>query len=106
MILSVRRLCLSKNKKVSHLPDLINKFSQLQWLDLKYCKNLTHVPQLPPNLQCLNVHGCCSLKTVAKPLVCSIPMKHISSTFIFTNCNELEQAAKEEIVAYAERKCH
>lgn len=105
-VVIVRRLCLSNNEKISRLPDLINKFSQLQWLDLKYCKNLTHVPQLPPNLQSLNVHGCCSLKTVAKPLVCSIPMKHINSTFIFTNCNEMEQAAKEEIVAYAERKCH
>jgi disease resistance protein RPS4 len=105
-ILSVRRLCLNKNEKISRLPDLLNKFSQLQWLHLKYCKNLTHVPQLPPNLQYLNVHGCSSLKTVAKPLVCSIPMKHVNSSFIFTNCNELEQAAKEEIVVYAERKCH
>lgn len=104
-LFSVRRLCLSRNEKISCLPDLVKKFSQLQWLDLKYCKSLTHVPQLPPNLQCLDVRGCSLLKTVAKPLVCSKPMKHINFTFIFTNCNELEQDAKEEIVACAERKC-
>ncbi|XP_010420517.1 PREDICTED: disease resistance-like protein CSA1 [Camelina sativa] len=100
-IVSVRHLCLSMNKKISCLPDLIKKFSQLQWLDLKYCKTLTHVPQLPPNLQCLDVRGCSLLKTLAKPLVCST----INSTFIFTYCNELEQDAKEKIVAYAEMKC-
>ncbi|XP_010492754.2 PREDICTED: LOW QUALITY PROTEIN: disease resistance-like protein CSA1 [Camelina sativa] len=100
-IVSVRHLCLSMNKKISCLPDLIKIFSQLQWLDLKYCKTLTHVPQLPPNLQCLDVRGCSLLKTLAKPLVCST----INSTFIFTYCNELEQDAKEKIVAYAERKC-
>ncbi|XP_010492764.1 PREDICTED: disease resistance-like protein CSA1 [Camelina sativa] len=104
-IVSVRRLCLSKNEKISRLPNLINQFPQLQWLDLKYCKNLTQVPQPPPNLQCLDVRGCNSLKTIVKPLVCSRPMKHINSTFIFTECNELEQAAKEEISSYAERKC-
>ncbi|VVB15000.1 unnamed protein product [Arabis nemorensis] len=45
-IFSVRRLCLSTNEKTSHLPDIINYFSQLQWLELN------------------------SLRTIAKPLVC------------------------------------
>ncbi|KAF3503076.1 hypothetical protein F2Q69_00044628 [Brassica cretica] len=104
-IFSVRRLCLSWNVKISRLPDLISRFLRLQSLDLKHCKNLTHVPQLPPNLQCLDVRGCSSLKTIAKPLVCSVPTGQIHSKFIFTNCNELEKTAKEEIAAYAERKC-
>ncbi|KAL0887672.1 hypothetical protein Bca101_011655 [Brassica carinata] len=104
-ILSVRRLCLSWNEKISSLPDLINQFTRLQFLDLKHCKNLTHVPQLPPTLQCLDVRGCSSLKTIAKPLVCSVPADQVHSKFIFTNCNELEKSAKEEIAAYAERKC-
>ncbi|CAH8381019.1 unnamed protein product [Eruca vesicaria subsp. sativa] len=103
-ILSVRRLCLSSNVNLTRLPDL-NKCPKLQWLDLKYCENLTHVPKLPPTLQCLDVRGCTSLKTIAKPLVCSLPTEQIHSKFIFTNCKKLEQAAKEEIVAYAKQKC-
>ena len=105
MVFSVRRLCLSRNERITRLPGLINQFYQLQWLDLKYCKNLTHVPQLPPNLQCLDARGCSSLRTIAKPMVCSVPTEQITSKFIFTNCNELEQASKEEIVAYAKQKC-
>ncbi|XP_024011771.1 disease resistance-like protein CSA1 isoform X2 [Eutrema salsugineum] len=105
-IFSVRRLCLSRNEKITRLPILINQFSRLQWLDMKYCKNLTHVPELPPKLQCLDVRGCSSLKTISKPLVCSVPTEQIHSKFIFTDCNELEQAAKEEILVYAKQKCH
>ncbi|CAH2072486.1 unnamed protein product [Thlaspi arvense] len=105
-IFSVRRLCLSRNEKISRLPDLINQYCpKLQWLDLKHCKNLTHVPQLPQNLQCLDVRGCSSLKTIATPLVCSTPTEQIHSKFIFTNCNELEEAAKKEIVVHAKQKC-
>lgn len=105
IIFSVRRLCLSRNEKISRLPGLINQFCRLQWLDLKYCKNLTHIPQLPPNLQCLDARGCSSLRTVARPMVCSVPTEQINSKFIFTNCNELEHATKEEIVVYAKQKC-
>ena len=104
-IFSVRRLCLSKNNKLTVLPDLINYCPKLQWLDLKHCENLTHVPQLPPTLQCLDVRGCSSLKTIAKPLVCSMPTEQIHSKFIFTHCKKLEQAAKEEIAVYAKQKC-
>uniref|UniRef100_A0A0D3EEM2 ADP-ribosyl cyclase/cyclic ADP-ribose hydrolase n=1 Tax=Brassica oleracea var. oleracea TaxID=109376 RepID=A0A0D3EEM2_BRAOL len=104
-IFSVRRLCLSKNNKLTVLLDLINHCPKLQWLDLKHCENLTHVPQLPPTLQCLDVRGCSSLKTIAKPLVCSMPTEQIHSKFIFTHCKKLEQAAKEEIAVYAKQKC-
>ncbi|KAL0730111.1 hypothetical protein Bca4012_026204 [Brassica carinata] len=103
--ISLKTLILSENERISRLPELINQFYRLQWLDLKYCKNLTHVPQLPPNLQCLDARGCRSLRTIAKPMVCSVPTEQINSKFIFTNCNELEHAAKEEIVAYAKQKC-
>lgn len=97
-IFSVQRLCLSRNEKISCLPDLIKKFSPLQWLDLKKAYAYSSVSTKSSMCRC--TRGCSSLKTVEKPLVRSIP-----STFIFTNCNELEQATKEEISAYAERKC-
>lgn len=78
---------------------------QLKWLDLKYCKSLTSIPKLPPNLQHFDAHGCCSLKTVSNPLACLTTTQQICSTFIFTNCNKLEMSAKKDISSFAQRKC-
>ena len=104
-ILSLRRLCLSRNEKICRLPENISKFSRLKWLDMKYCKSLTYLPKLPPNLQCLDAHGCSSLKSIAQPLAHVLATENIHSTFIFTNCDKLDQAAKEEISSYSQRKC-
>ncbi|CAH8278239.1 unnamed protein product [Arabidopsis lyrata] len=102
---SVQYLSLSRNTKISCLPIGISHLSQLKWLNLKYCTKLTSVPEFPPNLQCLDAHGCSLLKTVSKPLARIMPTEQNHSTFIFTNCQNLEQAAKEEITSYAQRKC-
>lgn len=105
MITSLQRLCLSGNDTITLLPGNISLLLQLKWLDLKHCKNLVSIPQLPPNLQCLDAHGCESLRTVATPLATHLPSEQIHSTFIFTNCNKLDRAAKEGITTYAQRKC-
>lgn len=104
-ISSLHCLCLSKNDRISSLPDNISQLSQLKWLDLKYCKSLTSIPKLPPNLQHLDAHGCCSLKTVSNPLACLTTTQQICSTYIFTNCNKLEMSAKKDISSFAQRKC-
>lgn len=104
-IFSLRRICLSKNEKICRLPENISQFSRLKWLDMKYCNSVTHIPKLPPNLQCLDAHGCNSLRTIAQPLAHAMATESIHSTFIFTNCNGLEQPAKEEIASFAQRKC-
>ncbi|CAH8278286.1 unnamed protein product [Arabidopsis lyrata] len=102
---SVQYLCLSFNDHLSCIPADINQLSQLTRLDLKYCKSLTSVPELPPNLQYFDADGCSALKTVAKPLARIMPTVQNHCTFNFTNCGNLEQAAKEEIASYAQRKC-
>ncbi|KAG7532633.1 Leucine-rich repeat 3 [Arabidopsis thaliana x Arabidopsis arenosa] len=102
---SVQYLCLSRNDQISYLPASINQLFHLTWLDLKYCTSLTFVPELPPNLHYLDAHGCSSLKTVAKPLARIMPTVQSHCTFNFTNCNNMEQAAIEEITSYAQRKC-
>lgn len=102
---SLQHLRLSRNDKLSCLPAGLGQLSQLIWLDLKYCRSLTSFPELPPNLQCLDAHGCSSLKTVSKPLARITRTGFNHSTFIFTNCDNLEQAAKDEITLYAQRKC-
>ncbi|KAG2329324.1 hypothetical protein Bca52824_000504 [Brassica carinata] len=104
-ISSLQCLCLSKNDQIISLPDNISQLYQLKWLDLKYCKSLTSIPKLPPNLQHFDAHGCCSLKTVSNPLACLTTTQQICSTFIFTNCNKLEMSAKKDISSFAQRKC-
>ncbi|KAJ0253597.1 ADP-ribosyl cyclase/cyclic ADP-ribose hydrolase [Hirschfeldia incana] len=104
-IFSLQCLCLSRNDLISSLPDNFSQLSQLKWLDLTYCKSLTSIPLLPPNLQRLDAHGCCSLKTVSNPLACLTTTQQICSTFIFTNCNKLEMGAKKDISSFAQRKC-
>ncbi|EFH39768.1 hypothetical protein ARALYDRAFT_916982 [Arabidopsis lyrata subsp. lyrata] len=102
---SVQYLYLSRNDEISYLPAGINQLFQLTWLDLKYCKSLTSIPELPPNLHYLDAHGCSSLKTVAKPLARILPTVQNHCSFNFTNCCKLEQAAKDEITLYSQRKC-
>ncbi|CAE6218406.1 unnamed protein product [Arabidopsis arenosa] len=61
--------------------------------------------ELPPNLPYLDAHGCSSLKTVAKPLARIMPTVQSHCTFNFTNCDNLEQAAMDEITSFAQSKC-
>ncbi|CAH2076516.1 unnamed protein product [Thlaspi arvense] len=101
---SLRRLCLSDNAMISNLQIDISQLYHLKWLDLKLCENLTSIPLLPPNLEMLDAHGCEKLKTVASPMALLKLMEQVHSKFIFTNCNNLEQAAKNSITSYAQRK--
>ncbi|KAF3594265.1 hypothetical protein DY000_02024524 [Brassica cretica] len=100
----LRRLCLSRNDMIKSLQPCISELYNLQWMDLRYCKHLTSLLTLPPNLQYLNAHGCISLKTVASPLALLLPTEKGPSSFIFTNCEKLEHVAKNEIICYAHNK--
>ncbi|XP_048634369.1 disease resistance-like protein CSA1 [Brassica napus] len=101
---SLRHLCLSRNNMITNLQVNISQLHHLRLLDVKYCKNLTSIPLLPPNLEVLDAHGCEKLKTVATPLALLKLMEQVHSKFIFTNCNNLEQVAKNSITVYAQRK--
>ncbi|CAN7082402.1 unnamed protein product [Brassica oleracea var. botrytis] len=101
---SLRRLCLSRNDTISSLLIGFGQLYNLKWLDLKYCKNLTSIALLPPNLEMLDAHGCSKLKTVVTPMSLLKLMEQVHSKFIFTNCNNLEQVAKDSITSYAQRK--
>ncbi|CAH8314856.1 unnamed protein product [Eruca vesicaria subsp. sativa] len=103
-ISSLQRLCLSRNDVITDLPIDISLLCHLKLLDLKYCKNLTSIPLLPPNLELLDAHGCGKLKTVATPVGILKHVEKVHSKFIFTNCNSLEQSAKNSITTYAQRK--
>ncbi|CAL9241827.1 unnamed protein product [Arabidopsis halleri] len=101
---SVQRLCLSRNDFTS-LPESIIYLYNLKWLDLKYCKQLTSLPMLPPNLHWLDADGCTSLRNIEKPLSLLLAGTEQShSTFIFSNCTKLDQVAKNGIVSFVRRK--
>uniref|UniRef100_A0A1J3II94 ADP-ribosyl cyclase/cyclic ADP-ribose hydrolase n=2 Tax=Noccaea caerulescens TaxID=107243 RepID=A0A1J3II94_NOCCA len=101
----LRHLSLSRNDKICSLEFDMGQMCHLKWLEVKYCKNLTSLLGLPPNLQCLNAYGCVSLRTVASPLAFLMPTNQIHySTFIFTNCHKLEQVSKSSIISYVQKK--
>ncbi|CAH8278237.1 unnamed protein product [Arabidopsis lyrata] len=92
-----------------HVSGSLSKLSgslfHLTWLDLKYSTSLTLVPELPPNLPYLDAQGCSSLKTVAKPVPRIMPTVQSHCTLNFTNCDNLEQAALDEITSFGQSKC-
>ncbi|VVB12353.1 unnamed protein product [Arabis nemorensis] len=102
---SLRRLCLSGNSMITDLEDDVRQLYHLKWLDLKHCVNLKRLPTLPPKIEFVDAHGCHRLSRVADPLAICLMTEQIPSTFIFTDCNNLGEAAKEIIVAYAKWKC-
>lgn len=104
-LLFLRHLNLSRNDLISSLGSDISQLYHLKWLDLKYCEKLVSISTLPPNLQCLDAHGCISLQTVTSPLAFIMPTEEIHTMFIFTNCFKLNEAAKNEIASHIRRKC-
>ncbi|KAL0699248.1 hypothetical protein Bca4012_055370 [Brassica carinata] len=100
---SLRCLCLSRNN-FETLPESIEKLYSLLLLDLKHCRRLNSLPVLPSNLQCLDAHGCVSLKTVAKQVKVPLVAERMHTNFIFTDCFTLNRAEQEAIVAQAQLK--
>ncbi|KAK9205256.1 hypothetical protein WN943_015523 [Citrus x changshan-huyou] len=60
---SLKTLYLSKNNFVT-LPASINCLFNLEKLELEDCKRLQSLPQLPPNVNKVEVNGCASLVTL------------------------------------------
>ncbi|KAG7536362.1 P-loop containing nucleoside triphosphate hydrolase [Arabidopsis suecica] len=100
----LRRLSFRRNNIISSLGSEISQLYHLKWLDLKYCTKLRSLSTLPPNLQCLDAHGCISLQTVTSPLAFLMPTEDTHSMFIFTNCCKLNEAAKNDIASHILRK--
>lgn len=99
----LQRLCLSGNDFVSLKTD-IRKLYHLKWLDVKHCKKLRSVPMLPPRLQSFDAHGCVSLEKVENPLALLVVTDQIHANFNFSNCNKLDQEAKDSIISYTRQK--
>ncbi|KAG2331536.1 hypothetical protein Bca52824_002716 [Brassica carinata] len=101
---SLQRLCLSGNLVIQTLQAHIGQLYHLNFLDLQDCKNLTSIPVLPPNLHCLNAHGCNSLTTVANPLAFLNLKGQIHTTLIFSQCNNMDEVSKSYIISYIHKR--
>ncbi|XVE78616.1 hypothetical protein DITRI_Ditri13aG0160500 [Diplodiscus trichospermus] len=85
--------------KVEGIPSIKHLFN-LTFLNLRSCKRLKSLPQLPPRLQQLDARDCKSLELVANTE--QVQYAHKPCDFIlFENCFSLDRDAAENIVDYA-----
>ncbi|CAK7328801.1 unnamed protein product [Dovyalis caffra] len=82
---SLWSLDLSRNNFVS-LPKSINQLSGLEMLILEDCVMLESLPEVPSNIQTVNLNGCLNLKEIADPI--KLRSSKISE-FKCQNCWEL-----------------
>ncbi|KAJ6397547.1 hypothetical protein OIU77_018541 [Salix suchowensis] len=98
---SLRDLCLSGNyferisASIKQLPELIE-------LDLRSCRRLQHLPQLPSSLQVLDASDCISLTSVEGIFMQGEKdYEAASQQFNFSNCPQLDQSSLTKIIGDA-----
>ncbi|KAM7253138.1 hypothetical protein ACFE04_025756 [Oxalis oulophora] len=101
-ISTLKKLNLSRNHFIT-LPNGISQLSQLQSLELEYCKKLEGVPELPSSIEDLRTFNCWSLKALSTPLDVSVA-KH--REFMLNNCFELVRNNEEQHVTLRILKTH
>ncbi|KAJ9128691.1 hypothetical protein P3X46_034600 [Hevea brasiliensis] len=74
-------------KNLVSLPGNIHQLSKLHDVDLRYCKSLHSLPQLPSSLILLKANNCESLKTLSIRSKCNFSYIH------FANCFKLDLKA-------------
>ncbi|RYR39905.1 hypothetical protein Ahy_A09g045547 isoform B [Arachis hypogaea] len=85
------------NSTIEYLPETIKHLLRLRSLNLRDCRELQTLPELPPNIEDLNVEGCISLKTVLFPVTVAEQMKEERKKVAFWNCVALDQHSLEAI---------
>ncbi|CAF2148601.1 unnamed protein product [Brassica napus] len=91
---SVMRLDLGGNS-FSQIPKSIKEFRKLHSLNLRHCKNLKSLPELPRSLVTLNAHGCVSLKSFPTSF------EQFPRHFTFSNCFNLSPKVVREYIGKA-----
>ncbi|RYQ88847.1 hypothetical protein Ahy_B09g095802 isoform B [Arachis hypogaea] len=85
------------NSTIEYLPESIKHLLRLRSLNLRDCRELQTLPELPPNIEDLNVEGCISLKTVLFPVTVAEQMKEERKKVALWNCVALDQHSLEAI---------
>ncbi|ONH89516.1 hypothetical protein PRUPE_I002200 [Prunus persica] len=105
---SLQELDLSSTK-IKSLPASIKQAAHLSSLFLNDCKSLESLPEVPPLLQCLEAHGCTSLKTVSSSSTAIIQgweeyifYRGLYEKHRFSNCPKLDENARSNIMGDAQ----
>nr|XP_048324854.1 disease resistance-like protein DSC1 isoform X2 [Ziziphus jujuba var. spinosa] len=100
--LRILNLCRSK---IESLPTSMKYLSTLSHLDLRKCKNLKSLPELPPFLELLLADDCASLETL--PISRTKPIQGLYEYYLrevdfrYCSCPRLDQNARASIMADA-----
>ncbi|XP_031273616.1 disease resistance protein RPP2B-like isoform X1 [Pistacia vera] len=97
---SLGMLDLSKNNFVS-LPGSIDHLSKLRHLDFNGCKRLRSLPELPPNIRCIDLNGCVALETTSNALrLCKSKLFYFSciNCLKLICCNNLASSMHRESI--------
>ncbi|KAJ1401042.1 Leucine-rich repeat [Sesbania bispinosa] len=82
---------------IQHLPESIKHLSKLRHLDLRHCRELRSLPELPSSLQTLDASGCVSLETITFPSTLTEQLKENKKRVAFWNCLKLDQHSLKAI---------
>ncbi|XP_020991547.2 disease resistance protein RPV1 isoform X1 [Arachis duranensis] len=88
------RLCLLDCRELIELPHHIKTLSKLVTLDVRGCRSLRSIPELPPSIEVLLADECTSLERIFSfKAVFSLNRRQIS----FENCVKLEEESLNDI---------
>lgn len=107
---SLTRLDLRRSL-IESIPPL-GQFSELTYLDIRYCERLQSLPEVPCLLETLGANGCTTLKTVSfsmTGITQGSDQIYISDQFrlgyhTFLNCLDLDENARSDIMNAAQSR--
>ena len=79
--------------QIKSMPSSIKDLTRLRKLDIKYCKKLVALPELPSSVETLLVYDCYSLKTVLFPSTVAEQLKENKKEVEFWNCRNLDKSS-------------
>lgn len=93
-LLSLSVLCL-EGSSIESLPSTIKHLANLKSIELRDCKRIRSIPELPPSIMFLDATNCVSLGTVAtSSSILQTGRKEYS--FFFNNCVTLDEHSLNE----------
>ncbi|PON38142.1 NB-ARC domain, LRR domain containing protein [Trema orientale] len=81
------------------IPSNIRQLHNLYGLNISRCKNLRHLPELPPSIRRVDAGECTSLQTIDNTKLLPSGCFGLFE-FLLYNCFEMEQSARESVLSY------